>query len=167
MQRAQRIAVGLAVAFLGVSVVVAAESGWFVPFERVPVAPVARSSTAQLVDGGTVETDGFAQLEFSLGGEFKEGIPEKGTVGALLIPDMDPFLLLFRTEGQILAALEVKITVGGGGRIFLSKETSARIAFPRYRVFFYNETSSGAVLWLYLYKTRCAGASARGPVVPS
>jgi len=56
------------------------------------------------------------------------GHPGARCGGALLIPDMDPFLLLFRTEGQILAALEVKVEVRGAGRIFLSKETTARVA---------------------------------------
>jgi hypothetical protein len=107
------------------------------------------------VEAGTVAADGFSQIEITLGGEFKEGVPPTGTIGALLVPDTDPFLAVFRTEGKILAALEVKVEVKGGGRFFISREARARVAFPRYRVFLYDETNSGAAVWVYVYRSRC------------
>jgi hypothetical protein len=136
---------------------VAADIGGFVSFERIQVAPgVTRTDTTQLVDAGTVDTDGFSELVFSLGGEFKEGIPESGTVGAILVPDREPFLQLLRTEGKIVFPLEARVNVRGlRDPIFVSEQQTARIAFPRYRVFLYNETRSGASVWLFVYRDRC------------
>ncbi len=131
-----------------------AGSGWFVSFERVQVAPVERSNTSQLVEAGTIDTDGFSELVFSLAGEFKEGVPAQGTVGALLIPNQPVFDFLLRNEGRILFPLEAMVRVGGGGAIFVSKEQTARVAFPSYRVFFYNETTSGATVSLFVYRTK-------------
>jgi hypothetical protein len=132
------------------------ESRWFSSFERVQVAPVDRSDTTSLVDGGTVETDGFAELVFSFAGEFKEGVPDSGTVGALLIPDIDVFQYLLRNEGQLVFPLEVKYDIAKGlsGAIFISPQQTAKVAFPRYRVFFYNETTSGVSVSLFIYRTR-------------
>jgi hypothetical protein len=133
-----------------------ADRSWFVAFERVAVAPVARSNTTQLIDAGTVDTDGFSELVFSLGGEFKEGIPETGTVGAILIPDREPFLYLLRNEGKIVFPLEVRADIASQrDAIFVSPAQTAKIAFPRYRVFLYNETASGASVGLFVYRTRC------------
>ena len=142
--------------FLMPAVAQSADRSWFVAFERVAVAPVARSNTTQLVDAGTIDTDGFSELVFSLGGEFKEGIPETGTVGAILIPDREPFLYLLRNEGKIVFPLEARADVTGQrDSIFVSPQQTARVAFPRYRVFLYNETSSGASVGLFVYRTRC------------
>ncbi len=132
-----------------------ADRSWFVAFERVAVAPVARSNTTQLIDAGTIDTDGFSELVFSLGGEFKEGVPETGTVGAILIPDREPFLYLLRNEGKIVFPLEVRADVANlRDAIFVSPQQTAKIGFPRYRVFLYNETSSGASVGLFVYRTR-------------
>ena len=130
-------------------------TNWFVSFERVQVAPVARSDTGQLVEAGTIDTDGFSELVFSLGGEFKEIVPESGTVGALLIPDLEVFQYLLRNEGHIVFPLEAKVQIGGRpGAVFISEQQTAKVAFARYRVYFYNETTSGASVSLFVYRTR-------------
>jgi hypothetical protein len=65
---------------------VQAGESWFRSFERILVAPgIDRDSVTQLVDGGTVETDGFSERVFSFGGEFKEAIPQGGRL-ALRLP---------------------------------------------------------------------------------
>jgi len=133
----------------------AESENWFVSFERIDVPPVARSNTTQLIDVGTIETDGFYELVFSLGGEFKEGVPDRGVVGAILIPDIEMFDYLLRSEGQFIFPLEV--TVGADRvveAIFVSEQQTTRVAFPRYRVYLYNETTSGASVNLYIYRTR-------------
>ena len=137
------------------STAVFAAGDWFVSFERVQVAPVARSETPSLVEVGTVETDGFSELVFSLGGEFKEGLPSSGTIGAILIPDIDIFQYLLRNEGQFIFPLEVIFEVGRmKGAIFVSPAQTAKVAFPSYRVYMYNETTSGATVSLFVYRTR-------------
>jgi hypothetical protein len=133
---------------------VAAES-WFVSFPRVAVAPVDRSDTTQLVEAGVIRTDGFSELVFSLGGEFKEAVPSSGRVGALLIPDQEVFDYLLKNEGRIVFPLEVKIDIKPGtGSIFLSDQVRADVGFPAYRVYFYNETTSGANVSLFVYRRR-------------
>ena len=133
----------------------AEDTKWFVSFERIQVAPVDRADTTQLVEAGIIETDGFSELVFSLGGEFKEGIPDHGTVGVVLIPDIDAFTYMLRNEGTFVFPLEGKVNIADlQGAIFISDQITAKVAFPRYRVYLYNETSSGAMVSLYVYRTK-------------
>ena len=128
---------------------------WFVPFQQIQVSPVARSDTTQLVEAGTIETDGFRELVFSFGGEFKEALPQGGRVGAILIPDDPVFEYLLFNEGRIVFPLEVVVTISAEtGRIFVSEQIVADIAFPAYRVYMYNETESGASVSLFVYRRR-------------
>jgi len=153
--RGLRLAIVASVLLGGVIPVAGDDSRWFVSFERIQVAPVERSNTTQLVDAGSIDTDGFSELVFSLGGEFKEGIPESGKVGVVLIPDKEVFLYLLQTEGEFVFPLEAQVEIGKqSSAIFMSKQERAKVAFPRYRVFLYNETTSGAVVSLFVYRTR-------------
>jgi len=146
----------LAVVLLALSPVLAQDSAWFVSIPPVAVAPVPRADTHRLLEGGIVETDGFAQMTFSFGGEFKDGVPAAGKVGALLIPDDPKILHLLQNEGQIVFAVEVVYKVVPGQHpIFVSEQQTQRVAWPRYRVFFYNETKSTATVSLSVYRSRC------------
>jgi hypothetical protein len=128
---------------------------WFVYFHDISVPPIERSNVTQLVDAGTIETDGFKDLVFSFGGEFKESLPQGGKIGAILIPDIDVFDYLLRNEGHFVFPLEVTFDASGlNANIFISEQQTARIAFPSYRVYLYNETSSGAKVSLFVYRTR-------------
>jgi hypothetical protein len=130
------------------------ESRWFVSFHKIDVPTIARSDVTQLIDAGTLQTDGFENLVFSFAGEFKERIPESGTIGAILIPDVEVFDYLLRNEGHFVFPLEVKFDVGGlESTIFVSPQQTAKIAFPSYRVYLYNETASGARVSLFVYRT--------------
>ena len=101
-------------------------------------------------------TDGFTELVFSLGGEFKDLVPESGTVGAILLPDSEVFDYLLRTEGQFAFPLEVEADVKRHlkGTIFISDQQTAKVAFPRYRVYLYNQSTSTATVSLFVYRTR-------------
>ena len=128
---------------------------WFVVFQDQLVTPVLRSDTESLFEVGQIDTDGFSELVFSLGGEFKERVPGAGTVGAILIPDQPRFDYLLRTEGRFMFPLEVKADVSSAsGAIFMAPQQSAKVAFPRYRVYLYNETGSAATVSLYVYRAR-------------
>lgn len=136
--------------------IAAEESAWFVLLPSVPVPPIPKADTQRLLDGGVIETDGFAQLTFSFGGEFKDSVPASGRLGAILVPDDPRILHLLRNEGQIVFAVEVKFSVGPNqNAIFVSEQQTQRVAFPRYRVFFYNETGSTATVVLSVYRSRC------------
>ncbi len=129
---------------------------WFVSFERINVAQgIKRNDVTQLIDAGSIETDGFTELVFSFGGEFKEGVPASGTLGAILLPDEEIVDYLLRNEGHFAFPLEVKFDVTGlNSPVFLSQQQIARIGFPRYRIYFYNETRSAATVSLFVYRNR-------------
>ena len=146
----------LATLLLAATPLAAEDSAWFVSVPPLAVSPVPRAETHRLQDGGVLQTDGFAQMTFSFGGEFKEGIPSSGKIGALLVPDDPKILHLLRSEGQIVFAVEVTFkVVPSQNAIFVSDQQTHRVAFPRYRVFFYNETNSTAVVSLSVYRSRC------------
>ena len=132
------------------------DSAWFVSIPPVPVPPIPRADTQRLLDGGVIETDGFAQMTFSFGGEFKDGVPASGRIGAILVPDDPRILQLLQREGQVVFAVEVTYKVGQSRNpIFVSEQQTQRVAFPRYRVFLYNETNSTATVSLSVYRSRC------------
>ena len=134
--------------------VLARGESWFVSFEGINVArKIKRSDVTQLIDGGSIETDGFTELVFSFGGEFKEGVPSGGTLGAILLPDEELVEYMLRNEGHFVFPLEVKFDVAGlNGHVFLSQQQTAKIGFPRYRIYFYNETDSAASVSLFVYR---------------
>ena len=133
----------------------AEEGGWFVEFEGFNVPPVQRDKVTQLVEIGTIDTDGFTDLALSIGGEFREVAPTSGRIGALLIPDIPSHVFLLEKEGQFVFPLEVSVLIQGQ-RLFVSEPHNVRVAFPRYRVYLYNETRSTALVKLYAYRSRCS-----------
>jgi len=134
----------------------AQETHWFAAFEGQSVSPgIARTDTQRLVEVGTVETDGFSEMRISIAGEFKEAIPRGGTVGAILIPDINPFTYLLQQEGKIVFATDVTVPVGAqSGAIFFSEAVPAKVAFPAYRIYLYNDTTSAANVNVYVYRVR-------------
>jgi hypothetical protein len=134
----------------------AQERSWFVEFEGFNVPPVQRDDVTQLVEIGTIDTDGFTELALSIGGEFRETVPTEGHIGALLIPDIPSHVFLLEKEGEFVFPLEVKVRIQGQ-RLFVSEPHTVRVAFPRYRVYLYNETRSTAAVKLYAYRSRCGG----------
>ncbi|UCF67812.1 MAG: hypothetical protein JSV80_00510 [Acidobacteriota bacterium] len=133
----------------------AADSQWFVTFEDQTVPPIARNDVTQLMEAGAIDTDGFSELVVSFGGEFKESLPKSGKVGLILIPDMPRFEYLLRTEGEFVFAQETTVSIGNlSSQIFVSEPHALKIAFPRYKVYVYNETDSLAIVALYMYRTR-------------
>ena len=148
-------ALACALALLLLAPAAVAES-WFVSFERINVAQrVKRSDVTQLVDGGSIVTDGFTELVFSFGGVFKAGLPSAGKLGAILLPDEEIVDYLLRNEGHFAFPLEVEFDVAGlKHHVFISSQQTAKVAFPRYRIYFFNETTSAAVVSLFVYRNR-------------
>ena len=136
--------------------VFAQETHWFAAYEGQSVSPgIARTDTQRLVEVGTVETDGFSELRISIAGEFKEAVPRGGMVGAILIPDINPFTYLLQQEGKIVFATEVKLPIGTQpSAIFFSDTVVAKVAFPAYKIYLYNDTTSAAGVNVYVYRVR-------------
>ena len=144
----------LAVALMPSPAPQAHDEDWLVAFEAIFVPPVRRDDVTQLVDAGTIETDGFTRLIFSFGGEFKSAVPREGRVGVILLPDADLVDAMLRNEGEFIFPLEVQAPIQElRSAIFIAEQQEAKVAFGRYRVYMYNETSSGAKVWLYVYRT--------------
>lgn len=154
--RSGRLVAGLVCLMAAAPPAPAAGGGWFVEFEGRDVPPVQRDNVTQLVEIGTIDTDGFTDLALSIGGEFREAVPTAGHIGALLIPDIPSHIFLLEKEGKFAFPLEVKVRIQGQ-RLFVSEPHTVRIAFPRYRVYLYNETRSTAAVKLYAYRSRCGG----------
>jgi len=126
----------------------------FTAFTPVQVPPIARSEYANLIDGGALETDGWTYLVLNLAAEMKGPVPG-GNFGVVLIPDLQIFRRAFQTLGILPASLEYKVPVAAGApTYFLAPQQRFEIGFPRYRIYYYNETGQGATLNLFAYRTR-------------
>jgi hypothetical protein len=133
-----------------------ADDSWFVSLSGHLVAPTQRDDVTQLYDAGVIQTDGFRDMVISFGGEFKEGLPPDGRVGAILIPDHEISEYLLRNEGVFVFPTEIEYRVSGStqGNFFMSESKQTKVAFPRYRVFLYNETRSAASMSVFVYRSR-------------
>ena len=126
----------------------------FVGMKSIPVAPVDRTKTASLIDGGAVETDGFTGLVINVAGQVEGTATSNGVVGAILIPDIAPYDFMFKTIGLLPASIEVTIPIEPGQQYFWSKQARFDVGFPRYRVFFYNSVNTGVRVSFFAYRTR-------------
>ena len=121
--------------------------------EDVVVSPTRRVDTGSMVDRGTLEADGFTHITLSLYGEVKDTVFTAGKVGVLLVPDQ-PRIQSALDEGHIHLQLEVTAkTDPKVGSYFSSSSTRLPLAFPRYRILFYNSSSKSVEANLYAYLT--------------
>jgi len=122
--------------------------------EKVTVPPVGRSYAPELVQAEPAETDGFTDVVLNLEGEIKGTSFTPGAVGAVLIPDEEPVLRALKEEGQFLFPLEIAAhPAPSGPRTFSAATVRTIVGFPRYRIYFYNDTDRTAEVTLYLYLT--------------
>lgn len=129
--------------------------GQLVGYRGVIVPPVERTDTADLVDCGTFDADGYSTLVVNLAGEMKDRPAKTGVIGALLIPDVPPFnkaysnLLLLPVPLEIAAPVTVQ-----GFPYFMAKQSRFEVGFPRYRLLLYNSTGSSATVTITVYRAR-------------
>jgi hypothetical protein len=122
--------------------------------EDTTVPPVKPADTNRLVDAGTLDTDGKTYAVLSLAGHVKGQVGKAGTIGALLIPEVETTSRAFNEKGQVLFPLGVEAAAEPGSTGFFGSEPSRRmLAFPRYRVFLYNTTDQAVSVDLYAYLT--------------
>lgn len=118
------------------------------------VAPVDLADTTSLVLGGNLDSSGFVSVVLSLTGEVKSSHFQEGRVGAVLVPDQSLIRRGFTEGGQLLFPLQVEAdALPDGSLFFSSNQPISRLAFPRYRVYFYNTTDRPASVTLYAYLT--------------
>ena len=128
----------------------------FAAIEEVEVPPAARAHVTRLIDGGTLATDGFGTVVLSLTGGFKGKLTQPGTVGAILVPDTEAIGRALEEKGQLQFPLEVKAATAMPAPNFVTPYFSSDqprhvVAFPRYRVWFYNDTATTVTVNLYAY----------------
>lgn len=114
------------------------------------VAPAALQDTTHLTDGGFLDGDGFPFVTLSLGGGL-QGRGQPGAVGVVLVPDLPEVTEALRDFGvlQFPLRLEALVATSEAG-LFSSESATFRLAFPRYRVLFYNTTPKSADATLYV-----------------
>jgi hypothetical protein len=125
-----------------------------VRFPEMVVSPAKPAEFRRLTPGGIVDAGGFTSMILGLGGQFKSSLPRPGEVGAILLPDEDPVVRAFNEEGKFEFSLEVKALAASGlSPYFASDPEKFTVAFPRYRIYFYNTTDRTVGVNLYVYLT--------------
>lgn len=127
----------------------------FVAGPETLVTTAPPENTNRLIPGGAIETSGYSEVVLSLTIQTKGDMPRAGRIGALLVPDVGPIQQAFAEQGAIQFPLEVNVSVSPGASVFLaSNQPRYQVAFPRYRVFFYNTTERAVTASLYAYMTQ-------------
>jgi hypothetical protein len=120
-------------------------------FTDVVVTTVKRRETTRLVSAGVLEAGPFTAVKLSLG-VLVEGIPpEPATVGAVLVPDED-FVTNAFDEGIYLFPIEVTLGIPKDALAYVGAQPELHnLAFPRYRVYFYNSGPRTVKAQLYAF----------------
>ncbi|RMF75189.1 MAG: hypothetical protein D6738_04360 [Acidobacteria bacterium] len=115
------------------------------------VSPVPRESTTDLIEGGVLDASGFTSVTLSLVAEVKGDLGRPGEVGALLVPDVEVVQRAYRETGDVLFPLEVSAALRPKTLYSASNQPIYTLAFPRYRVYFYNTTRKSVSVTLFAY----------------
>src|SRR5262245_48979885 len=125
-----------------------------VAIRDLTVPPVNPRDTGRLIQGATIETDGFTNMVISLQGQIKGEVYRQGTVGVFLLPDEDPIVKVFDEKGIMQFAQEVNAPgVSGASPYFASSQPKLPVAFSRYRTYFYNSADKTVTVNLFVYLT--------------
>ena len=116
------------------------------------VAPADPAETLNLISAGTLDALGFRSTVLSLAGQIKSNYPGSGTIGALLIPNTPFFRRAFEEDGEALLSMRVEARVDSETSTnFAISLPPHHLAFPSYRVYFFNTTERPASVNLYAY----------------
>lgn len=115
------------------------------------VSPAELADISNLTEVGRLSAEGFSHVTLGVAGTLQGNAP-RGAVGVLLVPDVPDITTAMRTYGVIQFPLRVEAAVAPSrAGLFSSDSFTFRLAFPRYRVFFYNSTPRSAETTLYAY----------------
>jgi hypothetical protein len=125
-----------------------------VAIRELVVPPVNPKDTVRLIQGATIETDGFTNMVLSLQGQIKGEVYRSGTVGVFLLPDEEAIVRVFDEKGTMQFAQEINAPgVSGASPYFASSQPKLPIAFSRYRTYFYNSSDKTVTVNLFAYLT--------------
>lgn len=120
--------------------------------QDVEVPPVDKATAPNLVFGGTVNTEGFVNMVVSLAGMQRATPTRSGEVGVILLPAEELPQRAWEEHGEALFAVATSgQSKTGSLPYFASKPLQATVAFPRYRVFFYNNSDRTVLVTVYVY----------------
>ena len=126
----------------------------FTAVRDLVVSTVSPKDTVRMIQGGTVEGDGFTDMVLGLQGQIKGQIGRAGAVGVFLLPDEPSIVSAFEEKGLMQFAIEVTAAgVSDKSTYFASPANQSPIGFPRYRTYFYNTTDKSVTVNLYAYLT--------------
>ena len=119
---------------------------------RAQVSPGSLGNQNTFTDAGTIDTAGFSAVSLALAGRSQGTLLNESSVGAILVPDVPEVLEVLRTHGirQFAVGVHASVYPSESG-VFNSEQVASGLGFPRYRVFFYNETTRTSEMTLYLY----------------
>src|SRR5262245_50526031 len=121
---------------------------------HVPVPAVPRTNTTQLVEGGVFDCDGYKTVVLNLAGEVKDQVTKPGKIGAILVPEVDPFIQAFRQLGLLPVTIEIEVMLKPGQTYYMAEPKKADLGFPRYRVLFDNESDASVTASFFAYRGR-------------
>ena len=116
------------------------------------VAPADPADAINLILAGTLDARGFRSAVLSVAGQIKSNYPGEGTVGALLVPDTAFIRRAFEEDGETLLSLRVEARVDSENQdYFAASQPPHQLAFPSYKVYFFNTTERPATVFLYAH----------------
>jgi hypothetical protein len=103
---------------------------------------------------GVIDASGFTDLVLSVHGLSTDRLLSPGEVTVSLIPDEPPFVKAFEEDGLRLLAIESKASIEPAAtNRFIGQQITARLGFPRYRVYLSNTSERSVTVDLYAYLT--------------
>jgi len=116
---------------------------------KAVVTTAAPADAAHFTEAGAIDCAGFTFVTLSLGGALR-GAGQSAVVGVVLVPDVPEVLEALRTYGVLQFPLKVEAAVSTApSGLFSSEPKTLRLAFPRYRVYFYNSAPRTADAAVY------------------
>lgn len=128
--------------------------GALAAIRRVTVPHIPRANTTQLIDAGVFDCDGYKSIVLNLAGEIKDEVDKGGKLGAILVPDVEPFTQAFQQLGLVPVTIEIDVVLKPGSHYFMAEPKRADVGFPRYRVLLYNESGAAVTASFFAYRGR-------------
>jgi hypothetical protein len=100
------------------------------------------------------DCDGYKSLVLNLAGEIKDPVPKAGKLGAILVPDVEPFTQAFQQLGLLPVTIEIEVALKPGSGYYMAEPKRADIGFPRYRVLLFNETGHQVTANFFAFRGR-------------
>ena len=137
-----------------VTIPVAVPHAALVRVRDITVPPVEPSERGRLIDGGIVPAEGYTGVVLSLSGRAAGRALRSGEIGAYLIPDEETVMQAYEEDGILQFPIEITAPLTQGTvRMHASQQERSTLAFPRYRVRFYNTTDKTVSVNLFAYLT--------------